>query len=154
MNASFRRMLVGGIFFALTCVVAVTGYMLAGWPILDAIYMVVITVFSVGYGEVQPLDNPGLKIFTMAVIIAGCSSGIYVVGGFVSMVAEGEINKALGGRRMSKGIEKLSKHTIICGYGRVGQMLAQDLARQTKSSSSSTATKPASIRHRQPDFWS
>ncbi len=44
------------------------------------------------------------------------------------MVAEGEINKALGGRRMTKGIEKLSNHMIICGFGRVGQMLAHDLA--------------------------
>jgi voltage-gated potassium channel len=127
MNSSFRRMLIGGIFFTLTCVVAVTGYMIAGWALLDAVYMVVITVFGVGYGEAKPLDNPGLKIFTMGVIIAGCSSGIYVVGGFVSMVAEGEINKALGGRRMFKEIEKLVNHTIICGYGRVGQMLASDL---------------------------
>ncbi|HTU27668.1 MAG TPA: NAD-binding protein [Pirellulales bacterium] len=129
MNASLRRMLTGAIFFALTCIVAVTGYMIAGWEMLDAIYMVVITVFGVGYGEAKPLDNPGLKIFTMGVIIAGCSSGIYVVGGFVSMVAEGEINKALGGRRMTKEIEKLSNHAIICGYGRVGQMLAHDLAK-------------------------
>jgi voltage-gated potassium channel len=121
-------MMVGGLFFGLTCVVAIIGYMIAGWNLLDAIYMVIITVFSVGYGEVQPLNSPGLKVFTMAVIIAGCSSGIYVVTGLFSMVAEGEINRALGGRRMSKGIEKLSNHIIICGYGRVGQMLAHDLA--------------------------
>jgi voltage-gated potassium channel len=120
-------MRIGGIFFLLTCIAAVAGYMIAGWELLDAIYMVVITVFSVGYGEVQPLSTPPLKIFTILVIIAGCSSGIYVVGGFVSMIAEGEINKALGGRRMSKGIEKLTGHAIICGYGRVGQMLAKDL---------------------------
>ena len=123
-----QRMLRGGMFFGATCIVAVAGYMIAGWNLLDAIYMVIITVFSVGYGEVQPLSSPLLKIFTMAVIIAGCSSGIYVVTGLFSMVAEGEINRALGGRRMSKGIEKLSNHVIICGYGRVGQMLAHDLA--------------------------
>ena len=119
--------MIGGIFFALTCVAGVAGYMLFGWTLLDAIYMVVITVFSVGYGEVRPLDDPIHKVFTIGIIIAGCSSAIYVVGGFVSMIAEGEINKALGGRRMSKEIEKLSNHTIICGYGRVGQMLAKDL---------------------------
>ena len=125
--------MIGGIFFALTCVVGVVGYMIAGWELLDAIYMVVITVFSVGYGEVRPLDDPALKIFTIGMIIAGCSSGIYVVRRIVSMVAEGEINKALGGRRMSKEIEKLSNHTIICGYGRVGQMLAQDLAKANQA---------------------
>src|SRR5579863_1706303 len=128
MNSSWRRVIVGGIFFGPTCIVAVLGYMLAGWQMLDAIYMVVITVFGVGYGETKPLDNPELKVFTMGVIVAGCSSGIYVVGGFVQMLAEGEINRVLGTRRMSKGIEQLTGHTLICGYGRVGQVLAHDLA--------------------------
>ena len=128
MNNSWRRILIGGTFFGGTCVVAVAGYMMAGWNFLDAIYMVVITVFGVGYGEAKPLSAPALKVFTMFVIIAGCSSGIYVVGGFVQMIAEGEINRVLGTRRMSKGIEKLSSHILICGFGRVGQMLAQGLS--------------------------
>ena len=117
MTSSLRRIIIGGTFFGLTCIGAVVGYMLAGWQMLDAIYMVVITVFGVGFGEVMPLDNPGLKVFTMGVIIAGCSSGIYVVGGFVQMLAEGEINRVLGTRRMSKGIEQLDGHILICGYG-------------------------------------
>lgn len=120
-------MVVGGSFFTATCVIAVAGYMSAGWKFLDAIYMVVITVFGVGYGEAKPLDSANLKMFTMGVIIAGCSSAIYVVGGFVSLLAEGEINRVLGNRRMSKGIEVLKDHAIICGYGRIGQVLAQEL---------------------------
>lgn len=128
MNSAWRRIIVGAMFFGGTVTVAVGGYMLAGWNLLDAIYMVVITVFGVGYGETRPLDTPTMKVFTMGVIIAGCSSGIYVVGGFVTMLAEGEIKKALGSRRMSKGIEQLSGHTIVCGFGRVGQMLTGDLA--------------------------
>jgi voltage-gated potassium channel len=128
MNSSWRRILIGASFLATTSVIAVFGYMLAGWNFLDAIYMVVITVFGVGYGETRPVDDPRLKVFTMGVIIAGCSSGIYVVGGFVQMIAEGEINRVLGTRRMSKGIEQLTGHAIICGYGRVGQMLVSDLA--------------------------
>ena len=128
MNTSMRRIIIGGVFFALTCLVAVIGYMVAGWQLLDAVYMVVITVFGVGYGEAKPLDNSGLKLFTMGVIIAGCSSAIYVVGGFVQMLAEGEINRVLGSRRMSKGIDHLTGHAILCGYGRVGQVLAEELA--------------------------
>ncbi len=128
MNSSVRRIIIGALFFGGTCIVAVLGYMLAGWQFIDAIFMVVITVFGVGYGETQPLDNPTLKLFTMGIIISGCSSGIYVVGGFVQMLAEGEINRVLGSRRMSKGIDSLSDHVIVCGYGRVGQMLAHDLA--------------------------
>lgn len=74
MNASVRRMIVGATFFLLTCLIAIAGYMMAGWQLLDAIYMVVITVFGVGYGETKPAYNTGLKVFTMGVIIAGCSS--------------------------------------------------------------------------------
>ncbi len=129
MNTAFRRMIIGGIFFGFTVIAAVCGYMIAGWNFLDAVYMVVITVFGVGYGETKPLDDPSLKIFTMFVIIAGCSSGIYVVGGFVSMLAEGEINRVLGSRRMSKGIEQLNGHVLLCGYGRVGRIIAEDLAK-------------------------
>ena len=120
--------------------------MIAGWQFLDAIYMVVITVFGVGYGEAKPLESPFLKVFTMGVIIAGCSSGIYVVGGFVQMVAEGEINRMMGTRRMSKGIERLKNHVLICGFGRVGQMLATNWRRAERNWSSSTRTKDASKR--------
>jgi voltage-gated potassium channel len=128
MNSSLRRIKIGASFLAVTCVVAIGGYMLAGWNFLDAIYMVVITVFGVGYGEARPVEDPRLKVFTMGVVIAGCSAGIFVVGGFVTMLAEGEINRALGTRRRSKEVDHLSGHAIICGYGRVGQMLVSELA--------------------------
>ena len=124
---SFRKMLIGAAFFCLTCIAAVIGYTLAGWTLVDSMYMVVITIFGVGYGEVQPIDSPSLKVFTVVVIIAGCSSGIYVVGGFVQSVAEGEFHRALGVRRMSRGIEQASGHVIICGFGRVGRILADEL---------------------------
>jgi voltage-gated potassium channel len=127
MSNSLQKILIGAVFFGLTCLIAVSGYMVAGWSFLDSVYMVVITVFGVGYGETKPLETPALKVFTMGVIVAGCSSGIYTVGGFVQMLAEGEINRVLGARRMSKGIEKLKGHVLICGYGRVGQIIARDL---------------------------
>lgn len=125
---SLRKMLVGSAFFLATCVIAVAGYTAAGWSFVDSVYMVVITIFGVGYGEVQPIEGNGLKVFTAAIIIAGCSSGIYVVGGFVQMIAEGEIQRTLGARRMSRGIEQTSNHVIICGFGRVGQNLAAELS--------------------------
>jgi voltage-gated potassium channel len=127
MHQSFRRILVGAVFFATTLVVAVTGYTIAGWTLLEAIYMVVITVFGVGFGEVRPITSPWLRIFTILVIIAGTSSAVYIVGGFVQMVTEGEINRALDVRRMSKEIRTLRQHVIICGYGRIGQILAKKM---------------------------
>ncbi len=92
--------------------------------------MVVITIFGVGFGEVRPIDEPWLKYFTMAVIFVGCSSLIYVIGGIVQMITEGEVARIMGTRIRSKEIDQLHDHTIICGYGRVGQMLAIELADQ------------------------
>ena len=99
MQNSFKRILIGTIFFVLTIVIAVVGYILFGWTILESIYMVVITIFGVGYGEVKPLETAPEKIFTILVILAGTSSALYIVGGFVQMIAEGEINRALDAQR-------------------------------------------------------
>lgn len=127
MQNSLQRILIGTIFFVLTIIVAVIGYILFGWTVLEAIYMVVITIFGVGYGEVKPLETAPEKIFTIIVIIAGTSSAVYIVGGFVQMVAEGEINRVLDTHRRDKEIQSLENHTILCGFGRMGQILAQEL---------------------------
>ncbi|MBD2108592.1 potassium channel protein [Nodosilinea sp. FACHB-13] len=129
LNSSFRRIVTGIIFFSLTVVGAVIGYMVAGWNFLDAIYMVVITIFGVGYGEVQPLTSPPLKVFTIFVIIAGALSVAYIVSGFVQMITEGEIHRALNVKRMTNEIASLEDHVIICGFGRIGQLVARKLKR-------------------------
>jgi voltage-gated potassium channel len=127
MDGSLKRIFTGAIIFAITLLSAIAGYRLAGWSLLDSAYMVVITVFGVGYGEVRPIDTPALKLFTMVVIVAGTSSVLYIVGGFLQMVTEGEINQALGVRRMTKDIATLKRHAIICGFGRIGQILSREL---------------------------
>ena len=98
-SQSIRKVLFGTAFFVLSSLVAVMGYWMAGWSLLEAIYMVTITIYGVGYGEVRPIEDPALKVFTIAVIVAGCTSAIYVLGGFVQMIAEGELNRVLGARR-------------------------------------------------------
>ncbi len=108
--------------------VGVIGYVLAGWPVVDALYMVIITIFGVGYGEVRSVDHPALKFFTMGLIVAGCSAGLWVIGGLVEFMADGKIREALGKRRMSQQIDAMTGHTIVCGFGRVGQILCRDLA--------------------------
>ncbi|NEO84605.1 MAG: potassium channel protein [Spirulina sp. SIO3F2] len=127
MQGAFRRILVGAVFFALTLLLAVVGYIWFGWTLLEAVYMVVITIFGVGYGEVNPLETPTQKIFTILVIIAGTSSAVYIVGGFVQMITEGEINRAFAAQLKQRNMENLCDHVVLCGFGRMGQVLARQL---------------------------
>ncbi|GAP97162.1 potassium channel family protein [Leptolyngbya sp. NIES-2104] len=127
MQSPLRRILTGVVFFLITVFLATLGYIVAGWSPLEAFYMVVITVFGVGFGEVRPITTPELRIFTMLVIVGGTSSAVYAVGGFVQMVTEGEIKQILQRKRMSETIKALEDHVIICGFGRMGQILAKKL---------------------------
>jgi voltage-gated potassium channel len=142
MHESARRVLTGVVFFLLTVLIAILGYVWFGWTPLEAIYMVVITIFGVGYGEVKPLDTPFQKIFTILVIIAGTTSAVYSVGGFVQMVTEGEINRAFSNQRKQLTIANLQDHVIICGFDRMGQVLARQL---------DDAQQPFVIVENQPD---
>ncbi len=126
-SGPFRKIATGIALFLLICVIAVIGYVAAGWKLEDSIYMVIITIFGVGYGEVQPVQSPGLRALTIMVIIAGYGAVIYTVGGFMQMLIDGELNKALGARKMTREIDSLHGHTIICGLGRMGTILARDL---------------------------
>lgn len=114
-------------FIALLIILFTIGYRLAGWSWSDSLYMVVITAFSVGYGEVRPVDTTGLRVLTAALIFLGCTGIIFVTGSLVQWLTEAQIQRVLGGRRMQHEIERLKNHIIICGYGRIGRMLASQL---------------------------
>lgn len=128
----FRKIFAGATLFVLICMLAVVGYMAAGWSFDDALYMVIITIFGVGYGEVQPVQSPALRLLTIGVIVSGYAAVIYTVGGLIQMLIDGELNKALGARKMTREIERLSGHTIICGVGRMGTILAKELIKADK----------------------
>ncbi|MEO1497134.1 MAG: potassium channel protein [Planctomycetota bacterium] len=127
MQLTLKRLLSTAVFFLATCVVAAAVYAAHGWGWLDAVYMVVITIFGVGYGEVRPVDTLTLRTVTMMLIVVSYGCVIYLAGGFVQMVMEGEINRALNRRRMTQGIDRLAGHAILCGYGRAGRILAAEL---------------------------
>jgi Trk K+ transport system NAD-binding subunit len=106
---------------------AIAGYMHAGWSFSDALYMAVITVFTVGYGEVHPIGTPALRALTIGLIVLGCTGMIFVTGALVQLITAAQFQQALGFRRMHTEIEHLSDHVIVCGFGRIGQMLAREL---------------------------
>ncbi len=129
LSAPARRIVAGLTLFAAINVVAATGYVLvAGASPADAVYMVIITIFGVGYGEVVAVDTPPLRMLTMALIVVGYGSVIYTGGGVIQLLLDGELNRVLGARRMTRDIDSLTGHVIICGYGRVGANLARHLA--------------------------
>jgi len=114
------------LFFGLLALGA-SGYMvIEGWPFMDALYMTVITIATVGYGEVHKVSTAG-QIFTVLLIFLGVGFFLYVVGNTVQFLVEGRIRHVLGRRILDKQINKLKDHFIICGYGRMGRALCSYL---------------------------
>ena len=103
------------------------GYMtIEKWPFADAIYMTIITLATVGYGEVHQVSGVG-RVFTIFLIVSGVGYFMYVVGLLVQFLVEDRIRVILGRRKLDKQIAKLKDHYIICGYGRIGRVLARYL---------------------------
>jgi voltage-gated potassium channel len=103
------------------------GYMIIeGWNFMDAFYMTIITMATVGYGEVHPVSFQG-RVFTVVLILLGVGFFLYVAGNIIQFLVEGRIRSVLGRRKLDKQIDKIKGHYIICGYGRIGRVLAQFL---------------------------
>ena len=134
MNSAWSHLRIGLVILAIVFLVGVAGYCLAGWSVVKAIYMVVILLSTVGLEEVQDMNNsPGLEMFTSVLIVFGVSTALYIMGAFVQMMTQGEINRALGVQRVNRELQRLSNHIIICGFGRMGEILAEQLHRQKQA---------------------
>ncbi len=124
---TIRHFIIAGVIVLLILTGGTLGYMyLEGWPFLDALYMTVITVSTVGFREVRPVDQSG-RIFTMALVVFGMGFTLYVAGAIVQFMLEGHIRTILGRRRLDRKIKHLRNHYIVCGYGRIGRVLARSL---------------------------
>jgi voltage-gated potassium channel len=120
-----KRLRRGIIILASIIAAGTIGYMLIeGWTPLDSIYMTVITVSTVGYGEVHPLSEAG-RIFTIILIIGGVSGALFVFSALIDYVIEGRMGIARRKRHMKAKIAELKDHFILCGYGRVGEEVAR-----------------------------
>ncbi|HQQ94744.1 MAG TPA: potassium channel protein [Bacteroidia bacterium] len=127
----YRLLLPLFILFALV-LLGTLGYMLIdGYTGLNAFYMTIITVATVGYGEVQPLSDAG-RMFTAFLIITSFGTFALAVSSISKFVIDGELNLLFKNRKLNAAIEKLNEHVIICGYGRNGRQAAHVLKNQNK----------------------
>jgi voltage-gated potassium channel len=116
--------------FGLTILVfagGTAGYkIIEDWDLMDSFYMTAITIATVGYSEVKPLSQAG-KFYTVFLIFTGVGFFAYVGSSLVQFTIDGRLKDMWGRRRLDKQISKLKNHYIICGYGRIGRMLFQQL---------------------------
>lgn len=109
-------------------VIGTTGYMwIAGMKLLDAVYMTVITLSTVGFREVQPLNAAG-QVFTIAFILSGLGIVLYSATVIARDILEGELQRTYGRRKVERQIQDLSDHYLVCGFGRMGFVVCKELA--------------------------
>ncbi len=106
------------------------GYVLIEhWHAWDAFYMTVSTVTTIGFREVNPLSRAG-QAFTVLLALGGVGTALYAFSAIAAVVAGGGWQRRLEQRRYTRMIDALSNHFIVCGYGRIGSMIARQFQRQ------------------------
>ena len=129
-----QRNLIGGVVFILfTTITATLAYMSQGWSLREAFYMVIVTLYTVGYEEVHPINSTFLYFVTITLILLGCTGMIFLTGVVVQFFTLNQINKIAGQKKMEQQIEQIKGHVIVCGFGRVGIVLGQALRRSSAS---------------------
>ena len=129
MKAGGRRLLIALAVIALLTAMGTCGYMLIEhMRFEDALFMTVITITTVGYGEVKPLDTAG-SVFTIALILTGVGTAYYMLAAVTEMVVGGQLRELLGKSAMARKIHHLREHVIVCGYGRFGRVVVDELRR-------------------------
>ena len=105
-------------------------HLIEGWPLFDGLYMTVITLATIGYGEVHTLSDGG-RYFTLGLILVGVTVFGFLLSQITQTLIESEIASVLGKRRMFRDISKLSGHYIVCGAGRVGMQAISELRKKS-----------------------
>ena len=122
----WRRLRLALAMLASVFVLGTIGYVILGFSVLDAVYQTVTTVATVGFREVQPLDDAG-KVFTIVLILVGVGTALYTFSVVLETLFEGHLRALFGRRRMERQIETMHGHVIVCGWGRVGRAIADEL---------------------------
>jgi voltage-gated potassium channel len=118
-----------GLFFAV-CAIGIVGYMaIEEWSLADAFYMTMITVTTVGYREVHAMSRAG-EIWTVVVLLSGVATLFYTASTLMALVVEGGLHSHFAQWRFNRMIEELKGHFILCGYGRIGSIIADEFRKQ------------------------
>jgi len=113
-------------YFVIVITIGTAGFYFIGgeeWSLIDSFYMTIITMTTVGFGEVHPLDDIG-RLWTSFVIIFGVSGFLYMIAEFGAELLEFSVYKV---NKKKRKIRKMKNHYIICGYGRMGAVIAKEL---------------------------
>ncbi|MBL7912073.1 MAG: potassium channel protein [Bacteroidia bacterium] len=128
----YYRFMIPLFLLVLLIIIGTIGYVVIdGYTWFNAFYMTIITVATVGYGEVEPLSVAG-KVFTSFLIITSFITFAYAVSSITKFIVDGELNSFFKHKRLNSAVEKLTDHVIICGYGRNGKQAAQILKKHDK----------------------
>jgi voltage-gated potassium channel len=123
----FKKLYLAFFIVVLICIIGVLGFsIIEGYSFGDALFMTIITISTVGYQEVQPLSEGG-RYFTMALIVFSFGTFTYTLTAISLYLIDGEFKRHLLELRKVKKIEELENHVIICGYGRNGKQIVQEL---------------------------
>ena len=115
---------------AMVVTLGTAGYMVVeGWGALDSLFMTVITLSTIGFEEVHPLDKSG-QVFTICLIFFGLGTAAYALKNATRFVLEGEFQNIYGRRRLEQRLKNLKDHYIVCGFGRMGRLICRELARK------------------------
>jgi voltage-gated potassium channel len=99
---------------------------LENWGLLDSFYMTVITLTTVGFGEIHPISDYG-RVFTVLILISGLGVMGYLVKILTQALVEGQLLHVMGRKKLERKIRALKNHYVICGYGRVGQVVCNEI---------------------------
>jgi voltage-gated potassium channel len=123
-----RRLIIASLVPASLLLLGVLGFrVVEGWPLFDCLYMTVITLTTIGFGEVHPLSTTG-RAFTMVLALSGIFSFFFAATEGLRLWASGELKTFLAARRFGKIMQTYRDHVIVCGFGRMGRLVCQEFS--------------------------